>query len=44
MVAGVAAALPAQGSRVEIVDSAGHFLHLEQPQQVNRLITEFVGR
>lgn len=31
------------GSRVEIVDGAGHFLHLEQPDVVNRLITDFIG-
>jgi len=30
------------GSRVEVVDGAGHFLHLERPDEVNRLIVEFV--
>jgi len=34
--------LPVEGSRVEIVDAAGHFLHLEQPDAVNRLILDFV--
>lgn len=42
MVASVAAALPADGSRVEIVDGAGHFVHLERPEVVNPLIVEFV--
>jgi pimeloyl-ACP methyl ester carboxylesterase len=39
----VSAALPAQGSRVELVEDAGHFLHLERPDVVNRLIVEFVN-
>jgi len=30
------------GSFVEIVDNAGHFLHLEQPELVNRAIIDFV--
>ena len=38
----VLASLPAEGSRVEIVADAGHFLQLEQPETVNRLITDFV--
>lgn len=42
MVGSVAAALPAAGSRVEIVDGAGHFVHLERPEVVNPLIVEFV--
>lgn len=29
------------GSSVEIVGGAGHFLHLEQPEVVNRLIVDF---
>jgi pimeloyl-ACP methyl ester carboxylesterase len=29
-------------SRVEIVDDTGHFLHLEKPQPVNRLIVEWL--
>ncbi len=34
--------LPAEGSRVEIVEDAGHFLQVEQPELVNRLIVEHV--
>jgi pimeloyl-ACP methyl ester carboxylesterase len=41
--AGLAEALlPAEGSRVEIVANAGHFLQLEQPDEVNRLVVDFV--
>jgi pimeloyl-ACP methyl ester carboxylesterase len=31
------------GSRVEIVDDTGHFLHLEKPAVVNRLILDWLG-
>ncbi|MEO6318681.1 MAG: alpha/beta hydrolase, partial [Acidimicrobiales bacterium] len=34
--------LSAEGSRVEIVEDAGHFLHVEQPELVNRLILDFL--
>lgn len=30
------------GSRVEVVDDSGHFLHLERPDEVNRLILDFI--
>ncbi len=39
---GADAFLPPEGSRVELVDGAGHFLHLERPTEVNRLIVDFV--
>ncbi|MGN9845586.1 alpha/beta fold hydrolase [Nonomuraea sp. H19] len=34
--------LPA-GSRAEQVEGAGHFLHLERPDEVNRLILDWLG-
>jgi pimeloyl-ACP methyl ester carboxylesterase len=40
LAAGALAYLPAEGSRVEIVADAGHFLQLEQPEVVNALIIE----
>jgi pimeloyl-ACP methyl ester carboxylesterase len=35
--------LTSPGSRMEVVDDAGHFLHVEKPDVVNRLIVEFVS-
>ena len=32
----------AEGSQVEVVDDAGHFLHVERPDVVNRAILDFV--
>jgi pimeloyl-ACP methyl ester carboxylesterase len=34
--------LPAPGSRVEVVQAAGHFMHLERPAHVNHLILDFL--
>ena len=31
------------GSRVEVVDGAGHFLHVERPDAVNRLVLDFLA-
>lgn len=42
MLGGAAASLPAEGSRVEVLDDAGHFLHLERPAETNRLILDFL--
>ena len=38
------AALFPKGVEIEIVPGAGHFLHLEQPEIVNRRIVEFLAR
>jgi pimeloyl-ACP methyl ester carboxylesterase len=32
----------AEGSQVEILDDVGHFLHVEQPDVVNRRIIRFL--
>lgn len=40
--ASVAAALPAPGSRIEVVPGTGHFLHVERPEIVNGLIVDFL--
>lgn len=34
--------LTSEGSRMEVVDDAGHFLQLERPEHVNALIIDFV--
>jgi pimeloyl-ACP methyl ester carboxylesterase len=39
---GLRASLPADGSEIHVVDDAGHFLQLEQPETVNRLIVDFL--
>ena len=36
------ALFPQEGSRVELVDEAGHFLQLERPDEVNRLVLDFL--
>lgn len=42
-VAGVAASLTTPGSRMEVVDGAGHFLQVEQPEVVNGLVLDFLA-
>jgi pimeloyl-ACP methyl ester carboxylesterase len=29
--------------RVEVLDNCGHFMHLERPDEVNRLVLDFIG-
>lgn len=36
-------ALP-PGSRAEIIEGAGHFMQLDQPEEVARLIVDFIGK
>jgi pimeloyl-ACP methyl ester carboxylesterase len=43
LTAGVEASLTVDGSRCEIIDGAGHFLHVERPDVVNPLIVDFVA-
>ena len=33
----------AEGSAVEVIDDAGHFLHVERPDVVNRAIMRFLA-
>ena len=35
--------LTGPGSRMEVIDDAGHFLHLERPDAVNRLVLDFLA-
>jgi pimeloyl-ACP methyl ester carboxylesterase len=38
-----ARSLTSPGSRVEMIDGAGHFLHLERPDEVQKHILDFVA-
>jgi pimeloyl-ACP methyl ester carboxylesterase len=40
---GARAFLTSEGSRMEIVDGTGHFLHVERPDVVNQLIVDFLA-
>lgn len=40
---GATAFLTSEGSRMEVVDDAGHFLHVERPDVVNALVVDFVA-
>ncbi|HMJ78334.1 MAG TPA: alpha/beta hydrolase [Iamia sp.] len=42
LVTGAEAHLPNPGSRAQILDGVGHFLHVEDPDAVNPLITAFL--
>jgi len=35
--------LTSPGSRMEVVDDAGHFLHIERPDVVNKLVLDFLA-
>jgi pimeloyl-ACP methyl ester carboxylesterase len=39
---GARAFLTSEGSRMEVVDDAGHFLHVERPDHVNALVVDFL--
>ncbi len=39
---GARAFVTSEGSRMEVVEDAGHFLHLERPDHVNRLVVDFL--
>jgi pimeloyl-ACP methyl ester carboxylesterase len=41
LIGGSLAELPT-GSRVEVIDRVGHFLHLERPEDVNRMVLEWI--
>lgn len=43
LVTDAAAHLPAPGSRAEVLEGVGHFLHVERPDVVNRLVTAFLA-
>jgi len=43
LAAGARTVLTHPGSRVEVVDDAGHFLHVERPDAVNRLVLDFLA-
>ncbi len=42
LAADAAAHLPSPGSRAEVVDGVGHFLHVEDPDRVGTLIVDFL--
>ena len=42
LAADASAHLPSPGSRAEVVDGVGHFLHVEDPDRVGTLIVDFL--
>jgi pimeloyl-ACP methyl ester carboxylesterase len=40
---GVESMMPGEGSRLAIIEGAGHFLQLEAPEEFNRLVLEFLA-